>query len=467
MRDSPLARTLLDSGVMPRLSTDMPRAAWRLPLALTTLLALGAPTTVRAQDAFDGGAVAVAAARDEAARTRAAVDALRTSRAALAGQSEALALEITRRKATAPAGLLPTAERAALDARLKQHQALVGQLALIDRQIVEAERGAAAAHAGHVGLIDAEIARLRAGLAQGDAATRKQRFERLRSLVAERSRLGAPTADAPDPARNEPVRLPAVDPARIGPGEAEALADETRDHADHVRKQLESLVLRLAQLQSRRRMLRSAQAFTRDAALFAEDERVRRVVSARADTAGAVDARSVGGTTVAVGDRTPTGGATSGGEVSGAARDEVAPQAGAGEAESGAPPPAAEGASNGAGADSDGAFGAGTDDAAAPGTGVTSDPSLPPPVEPPPIAMPAGVAFEAGGAGVQPALVIQDALDPQLLTVDVGSLSPDALAEQIRRLEARRRDLEKTVRQLDSRRDALDRLEQGVSTDGE
>ncbi|MCK6571314.1 hypothetical protein L6V77_09460 [Myxococcota bacterium] len=83
------------------------------------------------------------------------------------------------------------------------------------------------------------------------------------------------------------------------------------------------------------------------------------------------------------------------------------------------------------------------------------------------MALPAGVTFEGGGAGVQPALVIQDALDPQLLTADVGSLSPDALAEQIRRLEARRRDLEKTVRQLDSRRDALDRLEKGVPSDGD
>lgn len=437
---------------MPRLSTERPRAAWPLSLALTALCVLCAPMASRAQGTPDGGA-AVVAARSEAERAASALGALRTSRMALAAQSEALANEITRRKASSNPGLVPTTERAALDARLKQHQALVGHIAELDRQLSAVERVAADARAAHISLLDAEIARLRAGLAQGDAVTRAERFEVLRSLVAERTRLGAAPSARPEFTRVDPVRLPPVDPASVEPGEVAALADETRDHADHVRKQLEALVDRLGQLQTRRRMLRSALAFARDTALFVEDERVRRVVSARVDPTGVGEARNVGG------ERPTSGGSASGGEAASASRGDSPPQSGAAGADFEALPEA--------GANSDNSSGAGSDDGAGLGPGVLADTSPVPTADPPPVALPAGVTFEGGGAVVQPALVVQDAFDPQLLTADVGSLSPDALAEQIRRLEARRRELEKTVRQLDSRRQALDRLEKEGSSNGD
>ena len=72
-------------------------------------------------------------------------------------------------------------------------------------------------------------------------------------------------------------------------------------------------------------------------------------------------------------------------------------------------------------------------------------------------AVPGGGAFDGAGSGVQPALIVQDALDPQLLNTDVGGLGPDALAEQIRQLELRKRALQKTVQQLDQRRRVLER----------
>jgi flagellar biosynthesis/type III secretory pathway chaperone len=432
-----LAQSLLDSRLMPNLSTHRWATALRR-VVFAGLLAGSLPGHARAEASPDP----VAGARATQGQRHDAVAALEVSRQALATQSEALAAEIARLKASGSKPLL-VGVGGRLAERLGQHQALVGQLAQLDRQVEAAKLAEAESRRTLVSALDTRIAELRGALGQGDAAAQRTRFEALRRLVEERGRL----ANAASPAPGRVVELPAVDPRRVDPAELQDLAAETRDQADHVRTALGQLEQRLGQLQSRRRMLRASAAFSRDESLFNEDERVRRVVSVRGDAMGTASARGVEG-------RPPSGeGELSGGGNSGpvatatgdtATRGDESPAA-APESDSNAPPPAAPGGAE-FGSDSDGAQAGG------------ADPS-PAPVEPSPpvLAVPGGNAFDTAGSGVQPALIVQDSLDPRLLDTDVGGLGPDALAEQIRQLEQRKRALQKTVQQLDQRRRVLER----------
>lgn len=421
---------------MPNLSTHRWATALRR-VALAGLIAGSLTGHARAESSADP----VASARATLAQRHDAVAALEVSRQALAAQSEALAAEITRLKASGSKPLL-VGVGGRLAERLGQHQALVGQLAQLDRQVEAATTAEAEARRALVAAMDTRISEIRGSLGQGDAATQRSRFESLRRLVDERGRLA--NAAAPTPGRV--VELPAVDPRRVDPAELQDLAAETRDQADHVRSALGQLEQRLGELQTRRRMLRASAAFTRDESLFGEDERVRRVVSVRADTVGTASARGVEGGPTSAGGGVASGTSNNGAVATtddGAGRGEQAPAA-APESND-APPPATPGGAE---------FGSDSDTAQAGG----ADPS-PAPVEPsPPLqAIPGGGAFDGAGSGVQPALIVQDSLDPRLLETDVGGLGPDALAEQIRQLELRKRALQKTVQQLDQRRRVLER----------
>jgi hypothetical protein len=428
---------------MPNLSTHRWATALRR-VVLAGLLASALPGHARAEASVDP----IAGARATLSQRQSAVAALEVSRQALATQSEALAAEIARLKASGSKPLL-VGVGGRLSERLGQHQALVGQLAQLDRQVEAASTAEAEARRALVAALDTRITEIRGSLGQGDVAAQRTRFELLRRLVDERGRL----ANAAAPAQGRVVELPAVDPRRVDPAELQDLAAETRDQADHVRSALGQLEQRLGELQSRRRMLRASAAFSRDESLFGEDERVRRVVSVRADAMGTASARGVeGGPTSASG-----GGVASGTSNNGAAgptgdgtgRGEQAPAAAPESNDSPPPGEASGGGDFGAesGTDSDSAL-----------AGGAADPS-PAPVEPSPplLAIPGGAAFDGAGSGVQPALIVQDSLDPKLLDTDVGGLGPDALAEQIRQLELRKRALQKTVQQLDQRRRMLER----------
>lgn len=424
---------------MPNLSTHRWATALRR-VVLAGLLAGALPGHARAEASVDP----IAGARATLAQRHDAVAALEVSRQALATQSEALAAEIARLKASGSKPLL-VGVGGRLSERLGQHQALVGQLAQLDRQVEAASTAEAEARRALVAALDTRITEIRGSLGQGDVTAQRTRFELLRRLVDERGRL----ANAAAPAQGRVVELPAVDPRRVDPAELQDLAAETRDQADHVRSALGQLEQRLGELQSRRRMLRASAAFSRDESLFGEDERVRRVVSVRADAMGTASARGVeGGPTSASGGGVASGTSNNGAVATtagdGAARGDDAP-AGAPESEQ-SPPPAAPGGAE---------FGSDSDTAQ---SGGAADPS-PAPVEPSPplLAIPGGAAFDGAGSGVQPALIVQDSLDPKLLDTDVGGLGPDALAEQIRQLELRKRALQKTVQQLDQRRRVLER----------
>jgi hypothetical protein len=422
---------------MPNLSTHRWATALRR-VALAGLIAGSLAGHARAESSPDP----VAGARATLAQRQSAVAALEVSRQALATQSEALAAEIARLKASGSKPLL-VGVGGRLAERLGQHQALVGQLAQLDRQVDAATMSEAEARRALVSAMDTRITEIRGSLGQGDAATQRSRFELLRRLVDERARL----ANAAAPAQGRVVELPAVDPRRVDPAELQDLAAETRDQADHVRSALGQLEQRLGELQSRRRMLRASAAFTRDESLFGEDERVRRVVSVRADSVGTASARGVEGGPTSAGGGVASGTSNNGAAATtgdGASRDDQAPTAAPESNET--PPPAAPG---------EGEFGADSDTAQ---SGGAADPS-PAPMEPsPPLqAIPGGGAFDGAGSGVQPALIVQDSLDPKLLDTDVGGLGPDALAEQIRQLELRKRALQKTVQQLDQRRRVLER----------
>ena len=435
---------------MHHLSTMGPSTALRRAVFVVAL-ALGAAGSARAQ----GPAGVAAEARALLGARHEAVAAHDGTRQALASRREALAGEDARLKAVGGHPLLVGVGGGPLEDRLKQHQALAGQLGQLDRQVDAARTAETDARRSLVGALDTVIADLRGALVQGDETTRRARFERLRTLVEERSQVALAAASAPVRA----VELPAVDPTRVHPGELQDLADETRDQADHVREALGQLEQRLAKLQSRRRMLVAASAFARDESLFGEDERVRRVVSVRSDSVGTADGRRLpGGETTTVG---PTsGGPTSGGTTASGVDDR-----GAQDTANGSPsPPAAPPES--AGAESDGDFAAG-DPAAEATTAGGADPSPGPAPEPvaPPLAVPGvGLGLDGTLGGAQPALVVQDTLAPQLLNTDVSGLRPDALAEQIRQLQAHKRALQKTAIQLEQRRRAL---EQGANENGE
>jgi len=78
----------------------------------------------------------------------------------------------------------------------------------------------------------------------------------------------------------------------------------------------------------------------------------------------------------------------------------------------------------------------------------------PPPEEPPPAVASGG--SDPGGADLGAALVVQDTFEPGLLEGDLDELSSGDLAEQIRRIQGRRRSLERAAVGLEARRKALE-----------
>ena len=446
-----MARTLLESRVMLHLSTILAAmrpttGRWTLGLALALApLAVAAQPADSASNGTIGGratsaaaaAVKTTAARAELAERVLAVGRLEASRQALSGSSEGLAAEIAGLKSQGARPLLPGVAIGGLDEHLKQAQALAGQLALLDRQVDDARSAVVTARTALAAALDAQMADLRQGLASADEANRRAQFQTLRRLMDERSALAAAASAAGPTSVGARVELPAVDPGQIAPGELRDLADETRDHAEAVKRQLSAVEERLGQLQARRRLLRSATAFTRDESLFAEDERARKVFGAQArlEAAGAHSRTPDSNGAVATSTSNPT--ADRGAESSAVAGPQ-APMAGGAEQNDGAP-------------------GAGSDFANGTSGGGAADPAPPPP--PPPVASPAGGYTNApvgAGGTTQPALVIQDGVDPQLLAGDLRALSPGALADQIRELESRRKQLEQTSQQLETRQRVLE-----------
>ncbi|MEZ4468238.1 MAG: hypothetical protein R3F43_28335 [bacterium] len=181
--------------------------------------------------------------------------------------------------------VLPGVGDGRLDALLKEAHEVATRLEELDRRVEDAEAATAAARGRLVAALDAALAAENAALAGGSADAR-QAFERMKSLVTERSALAA----AGQAGSRAVVKLPPVGEVASA-DELRELADEASDNAERVRSQLKALEDRLQALQTRRRMLRAAMAFDRDAALFAEDERNRRLVRSDQPSAGVASAR--------------------------------------------------------------------------------------------------------------------------------------------------------------------------------
>ena len=385
------------------------------------------------------GAPALEAARSGAKDARATVDSLEQSRAALLAAADALNAQIVRLKGASGAGrprtLMPSGARGELGSRLEQAQALAGTLSTLDRQVEAARAQLLRAEEVLGATLDAEIERRRTQLGGVDLSGRSAAMDALRSLLLERGRAVGQTA----PVAGRTVSLPGVDTALASSTELLELADEARDHAEQLEAQLSALGVRLGDLQSRRRVLRAAGTFARDEALFGEDARNRRVVRASGDGLTAPEARA-------------TGGRPSGNEASGATRGDDAEtiESQAGAAAAAAPPP--EGEDPSGGGDFDGALG--------------DDRAGDPPAPPTPMAVPVGGLSPGGrfsGADLSETLTVDLALLPQLLGGSVGQLSPSAVVDQIRALEARRRELERTRASLGARQKALEERARAVT----
>ena len=82
------------------------------------------------------------------------------------------------------------------------------------------------------------------------------------------------------------------------------------------------------------------------------------------------------------------------------------------------------------------------------------------------MAVPVGGLSPGGrfsGADLSETLTVDLALLPQLLGGSVGQLSPSAVVDQIRALEARRRELERTRASLGARQKALEERARAVT----
>jgi hypothetical protein len=373
--------------------------------------------------------------------------ALQVSRDALAARADTLAVEVAALKAAGERTALPGGR---LDTLLKASQGIAETLSNLDRDVgVQTERLRASREARLAGL-EAEMSAVRARLANGGSAeARREAFDRLKHLAQARDAVRTTVT----PARGLGVRvaLPAVDTEDSTPTELRELADEARDHAERVGRELDILGERLEALKARRRVLRGASEFARDESLFGEDERSRRTVRVAATSLSPADVRRAttgGGTTSSAdGPRAPLASeGTRGGEsnedpVSGAAEPEAAPA-----------PPAASGGdadfSDGAGAPAE----SDTDSDSVSGGGSVDDT---PPSALPDLAVPVGAVEVSGGAA--DAVVFETAVEPGLLGGDPDALGPADLAEHIRRLERKRRALLEARRLLEARGATLEK----------
>lgn len=439
-----------------------------LPLLLVLLWALPVTASPLEDVRQRLGAASAQAARVEGAR------------AELARENEQLAAQIASAKSAARAPLLRGVSGGRLDDLLKQARSVAERLEALDREATDLDAQADAARAALMAALDARIAETRSALAGARGDAQRRQFETLRGLIAERQAVAQAASRRDAPARDRPVELPGMaDAADASPNELRELADEVRDHTSSVRDQLRDLEDRLNALRARRRMLRAELAFVRDDALFDEDERNRQTVRLRED------ALQPGSKVAVDGDRSTSGrdpgeSADRTGTTAGAPVADTARGAGNG-AESPAPPPAPQDEAPPAGArgdsDSDGAQdpsegsfggdpGAPAGGGAPPGGAAEDDGDTlghtpvpdPDPVAPaPPELSPASgfndpVVIDSGER-----LMVGDALDPSLLIGEVDDLSPTALAEQIRKVEARRRELERTAKALEARSQALEK----------
>jgi hypothetical protein len=379
-----------------------------LRLLATTLvalvLALGAGTAAAAP--VDDARASAAAARDTLAR-------LDAERAGLAAENERLGAEIAAVKASGRAPLLPGVSTGRLDELLKSARDVAARLEALDRD-------AAAARTALTAALDVEVVEVRKSLPGLTGAAQKARFEELRTLIAERERLVA--------ASSRRVELPAAG-SDASADELRELADEARDHAESVQSQLATLETRLQELQARRRLFRAAGNFARDEALFGEAERTRRVVRVDRETLAAGAANPAARPSAPMAAKEPGRDETG----TGITTQDDAPGAAA--------PPADTFAPEAGGNDTDGTRAAGTAEAAPP-----ADFGLPG----------GGIGPSAGGA-TGGALVVDDALDPALVVGSAENLTPQALAEHIRKIEARREALRKTAKALEDRRRELER----------
>ncbi len=356
--------------------------------------------------------VAAAAPVDDVRATLARLDA---ERAGLAADNERLGAEIAAVKASARAPLLPGVSTGRLDELLKTAREVAARLEALDRE-------AAAARVVLAAALEAEVAEVRRSLPGLTGAAQKQQFERLRGLVAERERLVA--------AASRRVELPAAG-SDASADELRELADEARDHSESVQSQLSTLEARLQELQARRRLFRAADNFARDEALFGEGERIRRVVRVDRETLAA------GAANPAARPDAPLAAKVPGRDENGAGFDVATED----DAPGAAPPPMDAFAPEAvAGGDADGSRAAGAEPAPPGEIGFAGG----------------GIGPSADGAGGG-ALVVGDALDPALVVGNAENLSPQALADHIRQIEARREALRKTAKALEDRRRDLER----------
>lgn len=408
-----------------------------LPLLLALLLS-----------ALPVSAAPIDDARGRHVEAQAAFTQLDGERAALAAQNERLAAEIAAAKEAVRPPLLPGGQ---LDGLLKNARDLAMRLEALDRDAAAARARLEAARTALVGLLDGEIDAARRALPGLTGAAQRAEFERLRALAAERDALRTSLA-----APGRKVELPAVaDAGDASSDELRELADEARDHAETIQARLAALEERLQSLQARRRLVRAAQAFVRDEALFGEGERTRRVVRVDRDALGAGaagpdSARNPDPPVAAVDGRAGGGPAA---EPAGASRDD----------DQAPPPPEAGGGAEFAEGDAPGAEN--DFDGQASGAGDPADPAAVPdePAAPPEPVGEIGVAGDLGTLGDSSAgapLVVDEAFDPGLVVGDVDDLSPQALAEHIKRVEAKREALRRTARALEERRRELERRAQ-------
>ncbi len=408
----------------------------RLPLLLCLLLAAPAWATPLQDARVAQREAADALQRVEAARLEVAREHAQVTARVTALKSEG-------------GGILPGVPNADLNAALADSAAVAGRLEDLDRQVESTARRRAEAQAALAQALDGELAARRQALAAAPAAERRARFQALSQLVAERAKLSAPTA------AGGRVELPSAEDDE-DPEELRALADEARDHAEKVKSRVGALEQRLQALQDRRRLIRAAGAFSSDALLFAEDERTRRIVRPTVSAAaGVASPRNAPG--------------ESGADADGDGQ----PTALAGDERSNTPtPPPARGEENEApGAPEENFAGGGADpEAQAPGSepndadnaeagglGAHADDGA---LEPDPAPAPPPEAGLGGADNAEvdlgAALVVDDAFEPGLLDGPVEGMSSGDLAEQIRAIEAQRRKLDKTVRELEARGSALE-----------
>ncbi|MCA9539701.1 MAG: hypothetical protein KC620_12480, partial [Myxococcales bacterium] len=236
----------------------------RLLPFIALLLALAAPAMAAPLDD-------ARLAHQTAEKTLAALD---QKRAELDRQHERLAVEIEALKTKNDNPLLPGVRSPRLDARLKDARALAERLGALDREVRDANAQVEQTRESLRDHLDAELAHLRLTLAEADAADRRAIFEAMRALVDER---GALAAAAPAPSTVTATLPTPPDDEMASPGELRELADEAGDHAEQVRRQLDTLEERLGALEERRRLVRAALAFQRDDSLFGQDERNRRL----------------------------------------------------------------------------------------------------------------------------------------------------------------------------------------------